>query len=328
MTLFISKSPFRVSLIGGGSDYEHWFSQKIGQSITIAINHGCVVSYNENPLNDFNYTFAYSSFEQCNNSDDIKHPLLRAFVKHYGVKRLEMHYDASLTKGTGLGTSSAFANALVAAHYKSLSSESCKVQTAIESVNLERNIMKEYGGIQDQYATAIGGVNLNTFYPNHVSASRFVLSNECKSILNSNMTLIVSKRSPDKLKHEASLKSLTDLDNQSYLEETLELIPQFIDSLSSGNISLMRSLLDQAFSLKLKFSGIHNNLTERLSSVLSANNISHKICGSGSGGAIFCFHSLEEVSAVVSTSPGLFDDVSAIISCKINDNGTVATPLF
>lgn len=328
MTLFISKSPFRISLIGGGSDYEHWFSHRIGQSITIAINQGCVVSYNENPLNDFNYTFAYSTFEQCNDSDDIKHPLLRAFVKHYGVKRLEMHYDASLTKGTGLGTSSAFSNALVAAHYKSLSSESCKVQTAVESVNLERNIMQEHGGVQDQYATAIGGVNLNTFYPTHVSATRFILSNECKSILNSNMTLIVSKRSPDKVKHEASLKSLEDHDNQAYLEKTLELMPQFIDSLSSGNIALMRSLLTQAYELKLKFSGIHNDMTEEMSSFLFANNISHKICGSGSGGAIFCFHSLEEVSAVVSTSPSLFENVNAIISCEINDIGTIATPLF
>ena len=328
MTLFISKTPFRISLIGGGSDYNHWFQKSLGQSITIAIDQGCIVSYNEDPLNEYNYTFAYSQFEQCNSSDSIKHPLLKAFVKHYSIKRLEVHYDASLTKGTGLGTSSAFANSLIAAHYTSSSSPFCKIKTAHESVILERNILSEYGGLQDQYATAIGGINLNTFYPSHVSSARFELSHECTSRLNSNMSLIVSKRIPDKKKHKDSIISLQDKSKASYIEETLELIPSFSSALSSGNISLMRSLLDQAFRLKLNFSGIHNPLTEQISELLLKNNISHKICGSGSGGAIFCLHPVDEVHALISSNASLNQQINKIVGCSINNTGTISTKLF
>lgn len=282
--LFIS-SPFRVSLVGGGSDYHDYFELNGGRTISFAIDHGCLVSFNEAPGCESRYRLVYSAIEECSKAVDIQHPMLRTFLSRFEYDHLEVHYDATLPKGTGLGTSSAFACCLTAAYRHSKSKSLDPYMLAKEAIYLERILMGELGGWQDQIVSAYGGICDIYYSGNDFRVSRIIASENAISVLNRSMYLLVTARDSC----EVGVKKAKELrhDKQQYIAGFNDLYDDVAKGLSSGDISLLKECLLESFKLKQLFTHTHSSKTQQLSEHLASINIAHKVCGSGNGGAIF-----------------------------------------
>jgi D-glycero-alpha-D-manno-heptose-7-phosphate kinase len=160
--MIITRTPFRISLFGGGTDYPEWYSQHGGSVISATINKYCYITLRELlPFYDHRIRLVYAQQENVQLVREITHPTVRAVFSALRIESgVEMHHDADLPAGTGMGTSSSFTVGLLqAASLLTNKKPMSAVELACLSVYLERNVVGECVGIQDQYAAAFGGVN-------------------------------------------------------------------------------------------------------------------------------------------------------------------------
>ena len=317
--LFIS-SPFRVSIIGGGTDYQKYFNEYSGRSIGFAINQGCLISVNNNPNKIFNYRLVYSGIEETNNPEEIKHKMLYTLIKHREIKKIEIHYDATLGKCNGLGTSSAFACALTAYDLTQQNSLLEEYSIARGAITLERDLMNEFGGWQDQIYSAYGGICDISFSNNNFYVSQIKPNRDALNKLNENLFLIVQKRTTC----ETSLKNANIKLNQNIisLREFDNLYTATAQSLFNADIEDLKEIMKEAFQLKQKFTDVHNQETAPICEVLDSLNCAYKITGSGNGGGIFIIGDRELKDKIkVSLSKKGIKDLK-IINLKIASRGT------
>lgn len=162
--MFIVKAPVRISFFGGGTDVEDWFEENGGTVLSTSINQYCYVTYKPNILfKDYNFRAVYSQIDVANELDNLEHPLIRAILKHYHCESAEVVYDADIPASSGLGTSSAFAVGLITAIEASRGHEIEPKMIADTAIHIERKVLREAGGWQDQIAAAHGGLNEITF---------------------------------------------------------------------------------------------------------------------------------------------------------------------
>ena len=284
--LFIS-SPFRVSIMGGGTDYKEYFNEYGGRSIGFAINQGCLISVNNNPNSLYKYRLVYSEIEEANCIEDLKHKMLYTLIKERNIDKIEIHYDATISKCSGLGTSSAFACALEASNLFFKKQELEEYSIAKGAIYLERELMKEFGGWQDQVFSAYGGICDIKFDNNQFYVST-IKPNKSKILkMNQNMFLIVVARDTDKHK----LKENENKFNKNLI--SLNSFNDFYDSTSkalfNGDIDNLKLILKESNKLKQKFTSIHNEKTKYICNHLDKIECSYKVIGSGNGGSIFTF---------------------------------------
>lgn len=166
--MIISRTPFRISFFGGGTDYPAWYREHGGAVLGTTIDKYCYVSVRHlPPFFDHRIRVVYSAIELCTHIDQVKHPSVREclrFTKTLGG--VEIHYDADLPARAGIGSSSAFTvsllNALQAQQGKMIS----KRELVRQAIHVEQNCIKENVGSQDQTLTGYGGLNLAQFHPN------------------------------------------------------------------------------------------------------------------------------------------------------------------
>lgn len=164
--MIITRVPFRVSFFGGGTDIPVWFERHGGAVLSTTIDKYCYVTARPlPPFFDHRVRLAYSRIELANELADIEHPLIRAALERFGRRDVEIHYDADLPAWSGLGTSSAFGVGLVAALGGMEGRLLSRKDLAIEAIRLERHVLQEPGGYQDQVAAAYGGFNHIQFHP-------------------------------------------------------------------------------------------------------------------------------------------------------------------
>lgn len=164
--MIITRVPFRVSLFGGGTDLPVWFERHGGQVLSTSIDKYCYVTARPlPPFFDHRVRLAYSRIELASELSEIEHPLIRAALERFGRLDVEIHYDADLPAWSGLGTSSAFGVGLVGALAGMEGRLLSRKDLAIEAIRLERHVLKEPGGYQDQVAAAYGGFNHIQFHP-------------------------------------------------------------------------------------------------------------------------------------------------------------------
>lgn len=163
--MIISRTPFRVSFFGGGTDYPAWYLENGGAVLGMAIDKYCYISCRYlPPFFEHRYRIVYSKNELVKSLDDIEHPAVRAILKYRNCsKGLEIHHDGDLPARSGLGSSSSFSvglvNALAALEGKRLSSK----RAALEALHVEQEVIGEVVGSQDQIFAAFGGFNLVEF---------------------------------------------------------------------------------------------------------------------------------------------------------------------
>ena len=159
--MVISKTPLRISLFGGGTDYPAWYRENGGAVLASTIDKYCYITCRYlPPFFPHKHRIVYSTVETVNNISEIQHPAIRAILENFKEERgLEIHYDADLPAKTGVGSSSSFTVGFVNA-LKALRGELIeKNDLAKLAIHLEQNIMKENVGAQDQILAAYGNFN-------------------------------------------------------------------------------------------------------------------------------------------------------------------------
>lgn len=159
--MIITKTPFRVSFFGGGTDYPAWFEQHGGCFLSMAIDKYCYLSVrNLPPFFEHKHRLVYSIVENVSSSTEFKHPVVREVLGWKGCDGgLEIHHDGDLPARSGLGSSSSFTVGFLNALAGLKGQLSQKRELADEAIFVEQNLLSETVGIQDQIAAAFGGIN-------------------------------------------------------------------------------------------------------------------------------------------------------------------------
>lgn len=163
--MIISRTPFRISLFGGGTDYPTWFREHGGAVLGTAIDKYCYISLRElPPFFDHKHKIVYSRVETVNEIAEIQHPSVRATLGEFEVEQgLEIHHDADLPARSGLGSSSSFTVGLINSLRAYAGLMSSADYLAKESIRIEQDVIGENVGSQDQVWAAYGGTNVITF---------------------------------------------------------------------------------------------------------------------------------------------------------------------
>lgn len=165
--MIISRTPFRISLFGGGSDYPQWYRQHGGSVLGFAIDKYCYISLRElPPFFEHRHRVVYSKVETVKEIDEIQHPAVRHVLQDMGIERgVEIHHDGDLPARSGLGSSSSFTVGLLNALYALSGRIASKNHLAQEAIRIEQNVIRENVGSQDQVWAAFGGFGRIDFAP-------------------------------------------------------------------------------------------------------------------------------------------------------------------
>ncbi len=165
--MIITRVPYRVSFFGGGTDYPTWFRQYGGRVLSTSINHYCYISCRALPsFFEHKHRLVYSQIELVQDTLQIRHPAIRGAFEQFAIADgLEIHHAGDLPARSGLGSSSSFAAALLLALHTVRGEQVNKHDLACEAIHLERHVLRENVGSQDQVATIYGGLNQIDFHP-------------------------------------------------------------------------------------------------------------------------------------------------------------------
>lgn len=188
--MIITKTPFRMSFFGGGTDMESYFNEYGGAVLSTTFDKYCYVTVRHLPrFFEYKTHLTYSKIEYVNSYDEIQHPAIRNGMKMLDMHELRLTYEADLPARSGLGTSSSFAVGMLNAFYAIKGKYIDKKKLANEAIYLERILCEEAGGWQDQIAASFGGFNRITFNQNGYEVHPVIISKERKEQLNKNLML-------------------------------------------------------------------------------------------------------------------------------------------
>lgn len=304
--MIISKTPFRVSFFGGGTDFPEWFLENDGEVVSMSIDKYCYISARKlPPFFEHKHRIVYSKIENVLNVDEIQHPVVREVLKKFNFEGIEIHHDADLPARSGLGSSSAFTVGLINALTAKKGQIISKRKLACDAIDIERNVLKENVGLQDQIATSYGGFNHIQFgknYENNFNVSPIPISNKILDELNSSMLLVFTGIS--------RYSSIIQADNlstfnkkKSYLTELASITKIGLKMFSDPNSNFINDLgllLDESWELKKKLStSVTNELIDDLYTFARKNGaIGGKVLGAGGGGFILLITNKENINAL------------------------------
>jgi len=165
--MVISRTPYRISFFGGGTDYHTWYQKHGSRVLSTTINHYCYLHCRPlAPFFEHKTRVVWSKVEEVLQHSDIQHPAVRAVLDFLHINQgIEIHHQGDLPARSGLGSSSAFTVGLLHAMYALRGMMSSKRELACEAIHIEREILQENVGVQDQIATAYGGLNKIHVHP-------------------------------------------------------------------------------------------------------------------------------------------------------------------
>src|SRR3989442_3496781 len=165
--MIISRTPFRISFFGGGTDYPTWYRAYGGSVLATTINKYCSISSRYlPPFFDHRIRVVYSKIENCQHPAEIDHPAVREILRYLKIDQgVEIHHDGDLPARSGMGSSSAFTVGLLHALYALTGHIPTVQQLAAESIHVEQELLQEAVGCQDQVLAAHGGFNPIGFVP-------------------------------------------------------------------------------------------------------------------------------------------------------------------
>ena len=292
--MIISRTPFRISFFGGGTDYPEWYRQHEGAVLATTIDKYCYINSRYlPPFFEHRYCIVYSKVEHCQILDEIQHPAVREALRFLGVERgVEIHHDADIPARSGVGSSSAFTVGLLNALYALKGQMVSKHRLAMESVHLEQDILKETVGSQDQVLAAYGGLNHIRFHRNgELSVTPITVGAERTQELSAHLMLCYTgiKRTASDIA-ATFVKSIDNRRRQlrvmkDLVDESIEIISGERDILEFGD------LLHEAWLAKRSLSAdVSNSDVDSLyDTARSAGAIGGKLVGAGGGGFLLLF---------------------------------------
>ena len=292
--MIISRTPFRVSFFGGGTDYPAWYRKHGGAVLATTIDKYCYITCRYRPpFFEHKYCLIYSKMEYCQTIDEIAHPSAREVLRYLRMDRgVEIHHDGDLPARSGLGSSSAFTVGLLHALYALKGQMAGKHQLAMESIQLEQEVLKETVGSQDQVLASYGGFNHIRFLPNgEVSVRPITATQDRIRELNSHLMLFYTG-----IIRTASNVAATYVNDIDERRRQLRLMNDLVEestSIVSGGQDLtpFGELLHEAWEAKRSLSASVSNshVDEIYDLARSAGAIGGKLIGAGGGGFLLLF---------------------------------------
>ena len=293
--MIITKTPFRMSFFGGGTDIESYFRENRGAVLSTTFDKYCYVNVRHLPrFFDYTTELSYSKTERVTDIDSIEHPAIRNAMKMLDMHEIRLTYEADLPARSGLGTSSSFAVGMLNAFYALKGKYVDKRRLADEAIYLERVLCNEAGGWQDQIAASFGGMNRINFSADGYEVLPIIISPERKKQLNDNLMMFFTgftRLSSDVQK----ANSITANDKMTQLKEIYSLVDEAEHVLTDKNTDLddFGKLLDYTWRLKRQIgSSISTNIIDEIYEAgLKVGALGGKLLGAGGGGfLIFYIH--------------------------------------
>ena len=292
--MIISRTPYRISFFGGGTDYPAWYQEHGGAVLATAIDKYCYLTCRYlPPFFEHKTRVVYSKIETVQSVDEIIHPSIRATLRFMKINRgIEIHHDGDLPARSGMGSSSSFTVGLLHALYALKHTMPGKEQLAREAIHVEQCLLKEAVGSQDQILAAYGGFNEVTFSGSEsFSVKPVILPPKRLHELDSHLMLFYTG-----IKRTASDIAASFVNNfrekQGHLKTMREMVTEAGSILTSGqNICEFGKLLHEGWKLKRSLSSkISNPLIEELHELaVSAGALGGKLTGAGGGGFLLLF---------------------------------------
>lgn len=301
--MIITKTPFRMSFFGGGTDMEDFFKEHGGAVLSTTFDKYCYVNVRHLPrFFDYTTELSYSKMERVTDVNDIQHPAIREAMKMLDMHEIRLTYEADLPARSGLGTSSSFAVGMLNAFYALKGKYASKKKLADEAIYLERVLCAEAGGWQDQIAAAYGGFNRIDFGPNGYEVRPIIISPERKQQLNNNLLMFFTgftRFSSDVQKANASGKT----DKTTQLKQMLALVDEAEEVLvdKTRDLDDFGRLLDKTWRLKRQTGSAvsTDNIDGLYEKGIQAGALGGKLLGAGGGGFLVFYVQPENRKAVM-----------------------------
>lgn len=292
--MIITRTPFRISFFGGGTDYPAWYRENGGAVLSTTIDRYCYITCRRlPPFFEHKHRIVYSKSEHVNSIDEIIHPAVREAFRFLNVTEgLEVHHNGDLPARSGLGSSASFTVGLLHALYALRGKMVTKKHLALDAIHVEQDMIKENVGSQDQVIAAFGGMNKIEFMgdqnfevrPVTIAQSRSQEFQNHLMLFFTGFTRIASEVASDTISKIPSKKD--------ELKALHGMVDQAIDILNDeGDMGDFGDLLDQSWRIKKTLSEKVSNshIDDIYEAAMSAGASGGKLLGAGGGGFILFF---------------------------------------
>jgi len=292
--MIISRTPFRISFFGGGTDYPIWYKQNKGAVLATSINKYCYITCRYlPPFFKHKHRIVYGKIELTRDIPEIRHPAVREALNFMKIDRgVEIHHDGDLPAKTGLGSSSSFTVGLLNAFYALQGIMVSKMELAQKAIHIEQETIKENVGSQDQISAAFGGFNLIEFGDEKKFKVRPITINERRlEILQDHLMLFFTglSRNASEIAGE-QIKKIPQ--RKKELKMMYDMVWEAIEILNNrSDISEFGKLLHESWKLKRSLTDkISTPVIDEIYSIaIRTGALGGKLLGAGGGGFILVF---------------------------------------
>ena len=291
--MIITKTPYRISFFGGGTDLKEWYSENGGFILSTSINKYCnLIIRKLEPSISYNFRVIWKEIEQEDNVNKIKHPIVREAIKLFGLQnKLSVYHEGDLPGNSGIASSSAFACGIIKALKFLNNEEISKKDLAKQAILIEREILQEAGGIQDQIATSFGGFNyIEIKQSGDFNVKPVDISPKVLKRLQKNMLFVFTGIQRNSAEHSTSKQDNIKNKKQDLLEMS-KMPLMALKMLEDENFEDFGRLLHETWLLKRELaSKISNNIIDDIYDKAMKNGaLGGKLLGAGGGGFVLLF---------------------------------------
>ncbi len=307
--MIISRTPFRVSFFGGGTDYPVWYREHGGATLAAAVDKYCYITCRYlPPFFAHRSRILYSKVEMVQRNGDIEHPSVRACLDEMKVEEgVEIHHDGDLPARTGLGSSSSFTVGLLHALYALKGVMPTAMRLAQQAIHVEQDLLREHVGCQDQVTAAFGGLNRLQFCQNdEIRVTPVIVSQPRVDELQAHLMLFFTG-----FARTASDIAKEQIERTKEKHAELTTLGQMVDegiAILTGRESLVRfgTLLHEGWELKRSLSSRITTPTidAMYGAARRAGALGGKLLGAGGGGFMLVFAKPEDHRRIRAALPG------------------------
>lgn len=303
--MIISRTPFRLSFFGGGTDYPGWYRQEGGSVLSTSINKYCYITCRHlPPFFGIRHRIVWSHIEHVNTFSEILHPAVREGLRYLGFDQtlgLEIHHQGDLPARSGIGSSSSFSVGLIHALMGLRGQKISKRELALKAIEFEQQVLKESVGSQDQAAAAWGGFNQFIFH-RHGEIERRPVDLPAERIRQLESRLLLIYLGSSRMGGELASSVVANLqDKAAHLRRMREMVDIALGILrDGGSLDRFGVLLHEAWTLKQSLAeGISTEPVQAAyEKARAAGALGGKLMGAGGTGFMFFYVPPERRDAV------------------------------
>jgi TPP-dependent pyruvate/acetoin dehydrogenase alpha subunit/galactokinase/mevalonate kinase-like predicted kinase len=301
--MIVTRTPFRVSLMGGGTDYPAWYREHGGAVLVSTVDKYCTITaHRPPPFVGEGIRLVYSSVEHVRSVGELRHPAVRAVLRHAGIESgIEIHSDGDLPARSGMGSSSAFTVGLLHAVYALQERPVSPHRLALDAIELEQMVMQEAVGSQDQVAAAYGGLNHVEFRPDgRIRVTPVAASPARVQALADHLLLFFTGIARPAAVARSVVEGLGD--RAAALRRLRALVEEARAVVEgAGGLTPLGAMLDEAWGLKRSLSPLVSTPTvdALYRRARAAGALGGKLLGAGGGGFLLLFAEPDRQAAVV-----------------------------